>query len=188
MRHENTVRELMNQLVIADKHTVGGYLAHKGIFTAGTSAVNNAYKILNTLVDAGQLEKGENYYRLVGCKSTYQEHARELTKALAEITKLNLNAKIFREHAIAEVGLRPDAIILLTKEDKGLCLVLEVMNNETPGYFRQKVNSWENWEGAKDYLSNLFKTKIKEFDIVVSGNLLSDDAIGFDTFLEEFKK
>ena len=158
----------MNQLVIADKHTIGDLMAHKGIWTAGTSAVNNAYKILNTLVDGGQLEKGDGgYYRKIGCRSTYQEHARELTKALAEIIKLNLNAKIFREHT-TPVALRPDALILLTKEDKGLCLVLEVMRTETTdcNFYQQKVNTWESWEGAKDYLSKMFNTEIKEFNII----------------------
>ena len=90
MAHEKTVMELMNQLVIADKHIIGDLMAHQKIWTTGTTSVNNSYKALNPLVDSGRLEKGNGYFRLPGCKSEYKEHAQLLTKALAEILKLNL--------------------------------------------------------------------------------------------------
>lgn len=59
MAHEDTIYELMEELVIADKHTIGDIMAHKGIWTKGVSAVNNSYKALENLVEAGKLEKGE---------------------------------------------------------------------------------------------------------------------------------
>jgi hypothetical protein len=167
MAHDETVMEIMNQLIIADKHIVGDLMAHKGLWTAGVSAVNNSYKALNLLVDAGRLERGNSYFRLPGCcKSEYKEHAQHLTKALASIIKLNYTTTIFREHEIKEVGLRPDAIVLLIRGNEALCFILEVMNNESPAYFTQKRNVWDSWQGAKDYLSKLFNTNIKAYDIV----------------------
>lgn len=172
MAHEETIFELMEGLVIADKHIIGDLMAHKNIWTAGTSSINNSYKALNNLVDAGKLEKGDSsYFRLKGCKSNYCEHAQLLTKALADILKFNYTTKIFREHTIAEKGLRPDSLILLTRVNEGICFVLEVCNNETPEYLQQKINTWNAWDGATEYLSQLFGVKIPHFDIVKSDDL-----------------
>ena len=52
MPHEETIYGLMESLVIASKHVVGDIMAHKGIWTAGTSSVNNSWA-LNSLVDLG---------------------------------------------------------------------------------------------------------------------------------------
>jgi len=50
--------------------------------------------------------------------------------------------KILREPEIKELGLRPDAVVLLTRGDKALCFVLEICLNETEDYLRQKINAW----------------------------------------------
>lgn len=91
MAHEKTILTIMESLVIADKHVIGDLMAHKGIWKAGTSAVNNSYKALNALVDLGKLERGDGWFRLRGCRSEYREHAQILTKALAEIIKVDCN-------------------------------------------------------------------------------------------------
>lgn len=166
MAHENTIYELMKELVIADKHVIGDIMAHREIWTVGTSAINNSYKALNLLVDGGKLVRGNGFYKLLDCKSEYKEHSQLLTKAIAKIQKLNYRTRIFREHSIAEKGLRPDALVFLIRENEGLCFVLEVCNNETPEYLQQKINTWNSWEEAKDYLSQLFETQIKEYDFV----------------------
>lgn len=188
MAHDETIFRLMQKLVIADKHVIGDLMAHKGFWTTGVSSINNSYKALNALADYHKLEKAKGYYRLPDCKSEYKEHARLLTKAIAEILKLNYSTEVFREHSIEEKGLRPDAIVLLTRNGKGLCFFLEVCINETPEYLQAKINTLKGWPEAREYLSNLFKTEIKVFDIVVAGNLASDDAIAFNTFIEEVKK
>ena len=59
MAHEETIYKLMEELVIADKHIIGELMAHKGFWSKGVSAINNSYKVLETLVEAGKLEKGE---------------------------------------------------------------------------------------------------------------------------------
>ncbi|WP_041584966.1 hypothetical protein [Syntrophus aciditrophicus] len=177
MAHEEEILTIMESLKIADKHTVGDIMASKGIWNAGTSAVNNTYKALNALVDLGKLEKGNGYFRVKGCRSEYKGHAQELTKALAEILKLNHKNHILREVEIKEVGLRSDAIVLMLKGDELLCFVLEVANNETEEYLKQKVNAWVLWEDAEKKLSELFGTKVEQFDIVVKG---MDGAGDFD--------
>lgn len=173
MAHEEMIYGLMESLVIADKHVIGDLMAHKGLWTAGVSAVNNSYKALNLLVDSGKLIKGENFYKLPECKSEYKEHSQLLTKAFAEIIKFNPNCRIFREHTIAEKGLRPDGIVLLSKDGKGVCFILEVMNNESESYAEMKRRVWESFDEATEYLTKLFGTipPIPYFDIVTSDNL-----------------
>lgn len=173
MAHESTVFEIMEALVIADKHVVGDVMAHKGLWTKGVSAVNNSYKALNCLVDVGKLVKGDGYFKLPHSKSEYAEHARLLTEALAQILKANSTCKIFREHTIAEKGLRPDAIVVLKKENQGLCLVLEVCHTETESYLQQKINTWRYWQDAKTYLSQLTGYKIPHFDVIRSAQLVN---------------
>lgn len=182
MSNESEILAILEHLVISDKHTVASLMLHR--FKEGTSSVNNVYKALTNLVGMGKLVKGDGYFKLPSCKSEYKEHAQLLTKALAEVLKLKLTTKIIREPTIPEIGLRPDAIIFITKEDKGLCFILEVCNNETQEYLTQKINAWKTWRGARDYLSKLFNVKVKDFDIVVDGGI-SDGAFEFQTYLKE---
>lgn len=160
------VSEIIRSLRIADSLTIGEILLAQKQYSNLQSARVNAQKKLNELVSLGQLERVANYYRAPGCQSEYKEHARLLTKALAELFKLrDITPVIHREHTVP-VGLRPDAICLLTKDNQGLCLVLEVLINETPEYLRMKQNTWNSWDGATEYLSRLFNCKIPHFDIV----------------------
>lgn len=188
MAHEELIYGLMESLVIADKHIVGDLMAHKGILTAGTSSVNNSYKTLNILVDAGRLERGDGFFRLPGCKSEYKEHAQLLTKALAEILKLNLTSKIIREITLNEIGLRPDALVLLIKNNQAVCFILEICNNEFPEFLQQKVNAWRQWNGALEALSQFLETKIKAFDIVVAGDISAEGTFEFNQFLKDIKE
>ena len=188
MAHEDTILADMESLRIADKHVIGDLMAHRKIWTKGASTVNNSTKNLNTLVDRGKLVKCDGFYRMPDCKSEYKGHARLLTKAIAEILKLNLNAKIFREKEIKEVGLRPDALVLLERYGRFLCFVLEVCENEFPEYLTQKVNTWNQYENAKETLFTLFETRIKAFDIVVSGDITVDGVFEFNQYLAEVMK
>lgn len=166
MAHECFIISLMESLHIADKHIISDIMAHKGYWTPGTSAVNNSYKALNNLVDEGKLERVDNFYRLPTSKSNYEFHSKELTKNLASILKLNYQTTIFREHFIEDVGLRPDAMILIIDGNRAAILILEVMHNETQAYFEMKRNTWQNWTGACDYLSNLFGIEVESFNII----------------------
>ena len=181
MAHVETVYKLMEELCIADKHIIGDIMAHKGIWNPGTSAINNSYKILTN----SNFERGDGWFRVKGCLSEYKAHARALTAALASIIKLNLNYKILREPTLKNIGLRPDALVFLTKNNQSVCFILEVCNNEFPEFLQQKVNAWRQWEGALETLSQLFETKIKAFDIVVSGDITADGTFNLKSYLEE---
>ncbi len=188
MKHEATVLEIMEKLGIADKHIVGDIMAHRGFWTKGVSASNNADKVLKGHADSGRLNKENGYYKLRHIKSEFKEHSRLLTKSLAEIIKLNLTCKILRETTLKEIGLRPDCIVFLTRENQGLCFILEVCNNEFPEYLTQKVNAWRHWDGALTTLSMLFENSIKEFDIVVAGDTLVEGVFEFNSYLDEVMK
>ena len=156
-------------------------MAAKTTFLAG--------KVLDkVLKNDHRLEKIDGYYRLIGCHSTYAEHSKLLTQYLADILKLNLITKIFREKTLNEIGLRPDALILLIKANQKLCFILEVCNNEMPEYLLQKIHTWQNWPEAKDKLSELFSTQIKSYDFVVSGDDIPDGAFEYQAYMEELKK
>jgi hypothetical protein len=180
MAYENEVMGIMENLVIADKHIIASLMTQ---WTAGTSAVNNSYKALTNLVGLGKLVKGDGYFKLPECKSEWHIHAQHLSRSLVEVLKIKLNTKIFREHTIP-VGLRPDAIVLLTKGNKGLCFVLEVCNNEKSDYLCQKINAWRSWDKATEYLSTLFNAKIPCFDIVVAGSAI-ENTFEFQDYLKE---
>jgi hypothetical protein len=171
MAHEDTVYEIMQKLVIADTKTVSEVMSARGIWTAGQSAYQNTYKVLNTLTALGKLKKGGTYWKLPECQSEYLEHAVLLSKHLADILKLNIPAIVFREKDIPEVGLRPDALILLTKDNQGLCFILEAVNNETQQYLEKKRNIWKTWDGALKKLSSLFGYKIMQFELITSDTL-----------------
>ena len=180
MAHEETIFQLMEILKVADKQIIADIMAAKGHWTAGTSAVNNSYKSLCNLCDLGKLTKGDGYFKLTDCKSEYREHARLITQALAEILKLPLDSTIYREITIPDVGLRPDAICLITKNNQGFCFILEVCNNETPEYLQSKINVWNNWPNDTAFLSELFGYRIPHYDIMPVTVL-----DGFKAFLKE---
>jgi len=185
MAHEELIYGLMESLVIADKHIIGDIMASKRIWTAGTSASNNADKVLK---NDHRLEKIASYYRLIGCHSTYAEHSKLLTQYLADILKLNFTTKIFREKTLNEIGLRPDALVLLIKDNQKLCFILEVCNNEFPEFLQQKVNAWRQCENSLRVLSELFGTKIHVFDIVVAGDISAEGTFEFNQFLKDIKE
>jgi hypothetical protein len=166
--HEQEVLQVMKLLQVADKHIVGEIMSVRVGWRPGASSTNNSYKALMALVEMGALGKGNGFFRIPGCKSDYGEHARLLTMMLAMFLKLPFQTTIFREHTIAEIGLRPDALILLTDTNRGLCMVLEVLRYEGERSLQTKRNVWKEWPQAIPYLSQLFGTPIGHFDFVTS--------------------
>ncbi len=161
------VLEIMQSLKIADSKSLGEILLARNVYSTLQSARVNAQKKLNELVAQGALEKGAGYYRVIGNRSEFHDHSRFLTKLLAELYKLpDIEPRIFREHVIDEVGLRPDAICVLIKHNRGVCLILEAILNEPEKYLEMKRTTWTHWEGATDYLSKLFGYKIPHYEIV----------------------
>ena len=183
-----SVASLVESLKIVDALTVGEILQKKGVYSSVHSARVQAQKALNSLVDLGKLEKGKGYYRTLDCKSEYAEHARLLTKSLAELFKTKAEPVIFREHSIAEVALRPDALVLLQREGQGLCFVLEICHTETPEYLKQKITTWRNWDNSLGFLSGLFGCKVPHFEIVVVGDAVPSGCWEFNRFIKEVVK
>lgn len=177
--HEEAVMRIMNQLVYATKHDVGDLMAHDGIWKAGTSAVNNAYKFLTQLTERGLLEKGEGFFKLKGSKGNHGEHSRLVTAELVKVKKLPYQSIIIREAFIGEKGLIPDAMILTIDGKKAACWILEVMHNETQEYFQQKVNVWAAWEEANCYLSQMFGVKIKSFQLINKADEIQGGNYGY---------
>jgi hypothetical protein len=174
-----SVPKIIEVIKVTDALTVGEILHAQGIYSTSQSARVNAQKKLNQLADLGQIERCNGFYRNLDCKSEFKEHSRLLTKALAEVLKLPIDSIIHRE-ITTPVGLRPDAICLLTKNNQGYCFVLEVLNHETEQYLEQKINTWNNWEGSLEFLSQLFRCKIPHFEILPITVL-----DGFKAFLRE---
>ena len=166
MAHEDTIMRLMNQLVYATKHDIGELMAHEGIWKTGTSAVNNAYKLLTILTDSELLEKGDGFFKLKGYKGNHEEHSRLITAELIKILKFNYQTRIYRECFIQDKGLIPDAMISLVNGNKAAVYILEVRHHESQTYFDQKVRVWESWAEAEVYLSKLFNIKVKSFQII----------------------
>jgi uncharacterized protein YlzI (FlbEa/FlbD family) len=187
MKHLEDVLTVMESLVIATDVIVGEVMAGKTDWSAGQSARVQSKKRLEKLTQMGKLEKGEGYYRLPGCKSEWKEHAQLLTKMIAEILKLPYRTFVLREKPIEEVAMRPDALCLIINGDKAACLVIEVCNNETEDYLKQKVNTWIHWQGAKNYLGKLFGFAVPHFFIAVSGGTVVEGTIDFKDILEELK-
>jgi hypothetical protein len=167
MAREEEIRRIMEALVIADDKVIGEIMAARGVWGEGQSSRVQSGKSMKNLADLNRLEKGDGFYRIPGCKSEYKDHAKLLTKQLAEILKAYPESIIHREHDLTkECGLRPDAICLATKDDHGFCFILEVLVSETETYFESKINTWAGWSGATEYLSKLFGYRIPNFSII----------------------
>jgi hypothetical protein len=188
MAYAEEVSSLLSILKVADDKIIGEIMSSRGYWTTGPSARNNSFKILKSLSDQKIIQKGKGYFSTLNCKSKYGDHSRLLTQALARILIACPNATIFREQTISEKGLRPDAVCLITKDNRGLCFILEVLHNETSEYFKQKLSTWKTWSGATDYLSQLFGFTVPSFSIITSGQqLMFDETLTLDNLLEELK-
>lgn len=172
MAHEDKVFEIMQVLKVADDKTVGEIMASRGIWASGVSARNQSNRAMRQLSDLGKLERLSGFYRAVGCKSEFKEHAKLLTSCLAEILKLPVNSIIYREHSFPS-GLRPDATVLLEKNNKALCFILECCRQEPASYLRSKAEQWLRWKDAKQELSKLLGCQIPHFGFVVEGKEVS---------------
>ena len=128
-----------------------------------------------------------NYFRIPGCRSNGGEHAIEISKALAQIVKLDLGYVIKREPMLKSASLRPDSVILLKKSDKYLCVILEICCAETDSYLSMKINTLRGGETIKEDLSELVGVTVHDFDIVVKGKDM-DGTFEFNQYLELIKE
>ena len=125
-----------------------------------------AARALKNLVSTQVLEAGHNgqltYYRLPGCTSTYEPHAQFISVQIAAILKLYPESLIRRECWIEPIHRRADFIALIINNNhKGLCVIVECLLNESDDDFRSKEKTWRSFDGALDYLTELFQLPVK---------------------------
>jgi hypothetical protein len=155
-------------LKIATKHEIGDLLsAITGKWTPGVSATNNAYKLLNKLVDLRKLKRDGIVYSLPHVKAKWTPHTEALTKTLVELLKKYPDSLIYREKLVP-IG-RPDALVLLRHENKGRLLVVEICNTETEQYLESKIRAWGSWKDSTQFLSELFGYRIPHCEFYIVG-------------------
>jgi hypothetical protein len=149
------------------------------------SARVQGQKDLNKQVALGQLEKRKRFYCVPSYQGEHKIHSTLLTQSLVKILK-RFDATIYREKLIPTVGLLPDSLLLIEKGNEGVCIVLEVIHNESSIYFQNKLNTWRSWDGDLNYLSNLFQVEIPHYSIVTSGQQMPfPEVLTLDEVLEE---
>ncbi len=191
MGHKEKVMEVMQVLKKANDVIAGDVvnIRYNIGWSRGHSERMQARKVLDRLVAERKIIKKDGYYHTPDVKDGYGEHAQLLTCAIAEILKLGNNKPIIFREKLLSVGLRPDALVLLKRNNQGLCFALEILNNETRPYLQQKINTWKNWRQGTAELSRLFNVKIPHFDVVVHPEKpLTGDVVAFNDLIKEVKK
>lgn len=170
MAHEDYAMGIATKLVYFDRAVVAPLFP---MFADGASRNVNVGKIYGNLVALRKIEKRKGYWCLPGSKGDYGLHARELTASLVAILARYPDSLVYREHFIDEASLRPDALVLIRHNGKGVLAWVEQCNEEKAAYFAGKISKLRAWEGAKEYLSKLFNYRIPAFSVVRSDELTS---------------
>lgn len=167
MAHENTVEEIMMKLQKATARQIGEVLHAKGLVSSVASGDATCRRVLEDLITRGKIKKDGSCFMLPNL-SGFADHDKKLTGGLIEFLK-RWNCDVYREHSIQEVGLRPDALILVKNGERGACIILEVTATEKKEYLQQKLTTWKGWKSSLSYLSDLFGTKIPCFNFTSYG-------------------
>jgi hypothetical protein len=86
--HEDSVLSIMHALHIARDKDVGEVMASRGIWSQGPPSRNLSLRAMKANADLGKLERCHGYFRVPGCKSNFDDHARLLTESLVKICLL----------------------------------------------------------------------------------------------------
>jgi hypothetical protein len=148
------------------------------------SDIVQTQKKLNTLVALNKIIRGAHWYAVNEYEGQFKEHDQKRTELIARLIRLKLPISVFTEVSFP-IGIRSDLVVLIGKENKAICAVIEVANTEVkkPEYLNQKIVAWKNWTEAPQYLSNLFKIPIPHFSLVVEG-MTHPLAVDFTKFME----
>ena len=176
------IMRVMEAVKIATKHQVAKTQTQ---WKEGPSRINNTYRELKDNVALGKLIQESDYFKIKNAEGKHSPHSRLLTDVLIDILLINEETVIIREKLINSISIIPDALILLKRENKARCVVLEVVDTETEKYLQSKVNLWLIHPEANRILSEIFKVKIPHFDIVISGNPAPKNTISLNSLLEE---
>jgi hypothetical protein len=168
--------KLLSLLKVSDAKTVSSIIYPDS--KNPHSSVVQTQRQLNILVDTGKIKRGIGWYAVPGYEGQYLDHDKHRTSIIAQLIRIKLPISVYTEVSFP-IGIRSDIVALLGRNGKGLCVVIEVVNTETPEYLQMKLNAWKNWSGATEALSNLFNCRIPSFSIVVSRNQPDDEFTKF---------
>lgn len=152
---------------VADAKTVGEIVSARKNSTNPHSDRVQVQKQLNVLAETGELIRGDGWYATPAYRGVFGEHDRLITHCLAEILKIAPQSLIDREVEFSP-GLRADAAVLLVKDGRGICFLLECLIHEDPKYLAMKLESYKHWQGATEALSRLFgyRYRIPHFSVI----------------------
>ena len=170
MKYLEEIYWFISTLQIVSKEIIADWVAFMRWYAEGHSAYVNADKRCKRLVKDGRIVAGDGFYKLPHIKSEYKEHSKALTEHLSEILKLPYQSVIFREKLLEPVKLRPDAMVALIKGNQATVFILEILVNESPLYFKQKISAWKSWRGGKEVLSKMFGFEVPFIQIVTNDN------------------
>ncbi|MBI4766898.1 MAG: hypothetical protein HY787_20295 [Deltaproteobacteria bacterium] len=188
MERVNKIQEVAQGLGVFDVKTLAEIFSSFGWWAKGQSSKVNTKKYLDALTEQGKLERGDGFYRVKGSRSDYKEHARKVSECLAELWKLPGIRPLIKKESPFSNGLRPDAVILLIQQDKGLCILLEVANTETDEYLQAKINELKrNQELIKTELTQLLGYKVPDFILAVKGKEIKG-VMPFKTLIQTLKE
>lgn len=186
---ELKIRKLIEIFKVANDDIIGNVarLIYNLNWKEGLSARNQAHKYFDELALTNQIIKGKGFYAVKGYQGEFKEHDRLLSKLIARLLCLKLPITVHREMSFPIIGIRTDLVVLIGKNGKAICVVIEVANNETPAYLNQKITAWKHWSEATQHLSNLFGVTIPHFSIVTHG-ISHPLAVDFEKFIEEVQR
>lgn len=185
------VESLITTLKSATALEIAEVVFAKGKASTLPSARTLVQRELNAKVALGHLERLGTVYRTKGCTSTHHKHSQIINKHITPFFKLPLEVYAHKEHWIAPVYLRSDVVVFLKYRNKCRCAIVEVAETETPESLVNKCHIWKGWDGANDYLTNLFKLprRVPYFDFVISsGDFCPQNAITYEQFMSEVRK
>jgi len=137
------------------------------------SSVVQTQKQLNVLVATGKLKRGHHWYAVNEYEGQFLEHDQKRTEVIARLIRLKLPISVFTEVSFP-IGIRSDVVVLIGRNGKAICSIIEICNKETEKYLQMKLNALKNWTGTNEALSKLFGCHIPTFSVVVSKNQTDD--------------
>lgn len=172
--HEEAVLNIVEAIRIITAALVGEILYAWGLYKSQHTAQVAAQKALNALADLGRITKlgqrGGYFYRAIGCRSEWGEHARLLSTDLVKIKAKYPEARIIRE-ADTPVNRRSDALVLLVHNGQAAAFFFERLNTERPSMYAAKQSELRAWDGAAAFLSEKFGVIVPHFSVLSNEQL-----------------
>lgn len=167
MAHEEIIERTIKTLQKATAREIGAVLFFKGLVSSIESGDATCRRVLMDLISKGTIKKEGSCFMLPNLQG-YNDHDKKLTGGIIEFVR-RWDCEIYREHSVTEVGLRPDALILVKAGERGACIILEVVNKEKDEYLKQKLTTWNGWKSSLNYLSGLFGVNVPHFTFCTYG-------------------